>query len=149
MDLSLVRKEFTESSTIGDFMINGIRCYYSLEDRDRQRRPDGSILPWTRELKVYGETAIPYGRYQVITNYSNRFKKVMPLLLNVPDFDGIRIHAGNTDKNTHGCLLIGCKKSYDYISESMVAFNDFCPRLAAALKRGKVFITITGQVMGA
>lgn len=149
MELSIIRKEFTELSTIGDFLINGIRYYYSLEDKDRQRQPDGSILPWTRGLKIYGETAIPYGRYEVITNYSNRFKRVMPLLLNVPDYEGIRIHAGNTDANTYGCLLVGYTKRDNYIGESKKAFEDFFPRLVAALKRGKVFITITGQVMGA
>jgi hypothetical protein len=142
MELSIIRKKFTESSTIGDFLINGIRYYYSLEDKDRQRQSDGSIVPWTAALKVYGETAIPYGRYEVITNYSNRFKRVMPLLMNVPDFEGIRIHAGNDDEDTHGCPLIGFARGLDFIGESRKAFNDFMPRLVAALKRGKVFITI-------
>lgn len=142
MELSIIRKKFTRHSTIGDILINGIRYYYSLEDQDRQRQSDGSILPWTRALKIYGETAIPYGRYEVITNYSNRFKRVMPLLMNVPDFDGIRIHAGNTDQDTHGCPLIGFTKDNDFIGQSRQAFNDFMPRLVAALKRGKVFINV-------
>ena len=142
MELSIIRAKFTGNSTIGDFLIDGVRYYYSLEDKDRQRQCDGSILPWTRALKIYGETAIPYGRYEVITNYSNRFKRVMPLLMNVPDFEGIRIHAGNTDEDTHGCPLIGFARGLDFIGESRKAFNDFMPRLVAALKRGKVFITI-------
>ena len=149
MELSIIRKIFTDYSTIGDFLINGLRYYYTLEDKDRQRQPDGSILPWSRDLKVYGETAISYGRFQVITCFSNRFKKVMPLLLNVPDFDGIRIHGGNTDRDTHGCPLIGCEKGNDCIRESKKAFDDFFPRLTSALKRGKVYIEITGQIMGA
>ena len=149
MELSIIRKEFSGYSTIGDFLINGIRYYYSLEDRDRQRQPDGSIIPWSQGIKVYGETAIPYGFYQVLTSFSARFKRVMPLLLNVPDFDGIRIHSGNTDRATHGCPLIGFTKAQDFIGESKKAYDDFYPRLVAALRRGKVFITITGQVMGA
>ena len=142
MELSIIRKTYTEDSTIGDFLINGIRYYYSLEDQDRQRQPDGSILPWTRDLKVYGETAIPYGRYEVITNFSGRFKRVMPLLMNVPDFAGVRIHAGNQDHDTHGCPLIGFTKANDFIGQSKKAFTDFMPRLVAALKKGKVFVTI-------
>lgn len=142
MELSIIRKKFTRHSTIGDILINGIRYYYSLEDQDRQRQSDGSIMPWTDALKVYGETAIPYGRYEVITNHSSRFKCVMPLLMNVPDFDGIRIHAGNTDQDTHGCPLIGFTKDNDFIGQSRQAFNDFMPRLVAALKRGKVFINV-------
>jgi hypothetical protein len=149
MELSIIRKIFTNKSTIGDFMVNGIRYYYSLEDKDRQRQENGMIIPWTKEVKIPGVTAIPYGQYEVVTSYSNRFKQIMPLLLNVPDYEGVRIHSGNTDKNTEGCPLIGYTKVENFIGESKRAFNDFFPRLMATLKKGKVFITITGQMMGA
>lgn len=142
MELGIVRKIFTAESTIGDFMINDVRYYYSLEDVDRQRQNDGSIIPWTRDLKIPRETAVPYGRYEVITNYSARFKKVMPLLLNVQDYEGVRVHSGNTDENTEGCPLIGYTRSHNFVGESRRAFEDFMPRLFAALKKGKVFITI-------
>ena len=66
----------------------------------------------------------------------------MPLLLNVPDFGGIRIHNGCTDENTKGCPLIGYTKAENFIGESKRAFNDFMPRLVAALKIGKVYIEI-------
>jgi hypothetical protein len=144
MNLEIVRKIFTDESTVGDFLIGGVRYYYSLEDKDRQRQEDGSIIPWTRDLKVYGETAIPYGRYEVITNFSARFKTVMPLLINVQDYEGVRIHSGNTDENTEGCPLIGFTKADNFIGQSKKAFEDFMPRLVAALKKGKLFIIIKG-----
>ena len=85
MELRLVRETFTAVSTIGRLMVDGLFDSYTLEDVVR----DGPKIP--------GRTAIPYGRYQVIIDYSNRFKRPMPLLLNVPGFTGIRIHQGNTD----------------------------------------------------
>ena len=62
------------------------------------------------EKKVYGETAIPYGTYKVILSYSPKFKRILPELLDVPCFTGIRIHRGNTEKDTAGCLLVGENK---------------------------------------
>lgn len=142
MKLAIIRRTFTGISTIGDFCIDGVRYYYSLEDTDRQHHLDGNPYSWIPGLKVPGETAIPFGRYEVITNYSNRFKQVMPLLINVPNFEGVRIHAGNTDEDTHGCPLIGFAKGDNFVGESKRAFNDFMPRLVAALKKGKVFIEV-------
>jgi hypothetical protein len=60
-----------------------------------------------QKIKVYAQTAIPTGKYQVVMTYSSRFKKVMPLLLNVPGFSGIRIHSGNTANETEGCIITG------------------------------------------
>ena len=130
MKLELLRKEFTEKSTIGDFFIDGKRFCYSLEDV-------------VRDIKISGETAIPYGVYEVITNYSNRFKKVMPLIKDVPGFDGIRIHAGNTAENTEGCPLLGYTKDVDFVGKSNKAFYDFFVLLQKGLDTGKVFITIS------
>lgn len=61
----------------------------------------------SKEDKINNETAIPDGKYEVVMSYSNRFKRVLPLLLNVPYFTGVRIHRGNTDKDTEGCILVG------------------------------------------
>lgn len=151
MKLTIIRKEFTNISTIGDFLVDGKpfpsgKSVYSLEDKDRQIQPDGSIIPWTSDLKIQGETAIPYGTYEVITNYSARFKKVMPLLLDVSDFSGIRIHNGSFAGDTEGCPLIGFVKAKDFIGQSKVAFKEFMPLLTASLKEGRVFLTIKKEV---
>ena len=142
MKLTLIRKEFTKYSTIGDLLIDDVWFSFTLEDVDRQRLDDGSIIPWAGELKVPGQTAIPYGSYEVITNYSDRFQKVMPLLLDVPDFQGIRIHNGSVAADTEGCPLLGYKKQTNFINKSVRAFTDFMPKLQAGLQEGKVIIDV-------
>lgn len=132
MELKLIRKEFTDHSTIGALMIDGKFFCYTLED-------------YIRDVKIAGETAIPYGVYEVITNYSNRFKKVMPLLLHVEGFEGVRIHAGNTAENTEGCILVGKSKMVDFIGNSRAAFDAFMPILQSGLEAGKVILTITKE----
>ena len=129
MKLELIRKDFTEISTIGDLLIDGEFFCYTLEDA-------------VRDKKINGVTAIPYGTYEVIINFSNRFQKPMPLLLNVPNFEGIRIHSLNTSDQTEGCIGIGFTKGNNYIGQSRKAFNELMPVLQKALKNGKVFIEI-------
>ena len=137
MKLDLIRKEFTVISTIGDLLIDGKFYCYTLEDM-------------YREKKIKGVTAIPYGRYEVVINFSNRFKKPMPLLLNVKGFDGIRIHSLNTSDQTEGCIGVGFTKSKDFIGNSRSAFNQFMPKLRTGLKQGKVFIEISREpIIGA
>jgi len=135
MKLKVIRKEFTDLSTIGDLSINGVFECFTLEDKVRDFKADGSG-------KVYGKTAIPKGNYEVVLTYSNRFKQVMPLLLNVPYFEGIRIHPGNKNEDTHGCLLVGNDKSKDLISNSKVAYQKLLARIKAVSKFEKVFIEI-------
>ena len=79
---------FSEKSTIGKLVVDDTFFCYTLEDKDRylETNPDG---------KVYGETAIPRGKYQVVIDYSQRFKRELPRLLHVPGFEGVRIHPGN------------------------------------------------------
>lgn len=98
-----------------------------------------------RDQKIYGETAIPMGKYEVVINYSTRFKKDLPLLLNVPGYTGIRIHSGNKADDTEGCLLIGNDSNGKdaWLGNSRAAMDIFMPLLKNALKRGKVWITIT------
>jgi len=137
MELSLIRKEFTTESTIGDLLIDGKFYSFTLEDMYRDK-------------KIKGVTAIPYGTYEVIINFSNRFQRPMPLLLNVPGFDGIRIHNGNKAEHTEGCILVGFTKGKDFIGNSKSAFIQFMPKLQAGLKTGKVFIEITREpIIGA
>jgi len=136
MNLRLERKEFYEECTIGGFFIDGEFAYYSLEDKDRYLENGGSKIP--------KETAIPRGRYRVTISYSNRFQKMMPQLLDIPQFTGIRIHAGNTAVDTEGCVLIGMEHDIPThnIMRSRDAFNDFFPRLAKGLTEGEVWIEI-------
>jgi hypothetical protein len=73
--------------------------------------------------KKYGLTAIPYGTYNVILSMSNRFKRVLPLLLYVPEFSGIRIHSGNTADDSLGCILVGENKQVGKVLNSRKTEN--------------------------
>lgn len=142
MELTLNRELFSENSTIGTLLIDGKKECYVLEDFDRGLDSTMSEAE-IKSKKMYGETAIPAGRYEIVINYSNSFKMELPLLLNVKGFSGIRIHVGNTKKDTFGCLLLGRKRSLDYVSDSKVAFKALFPKIKMALLKGeKVFITI-------
>ena len=92
--------------------------------------------------KVYGKTCIPNGTYTVVLSYSNRFKRVLPELLDVPHFLGIRIHAGNASKDSSGCILVGTKSKGDWVTASRVAFNKVYVLLQKAVAN-KEEITIT------
>lgn len=142
MELLLNRDKFSSISTIGTLHVNGALQCFTLEDFDRDKNKDGDLND-SGEAKVFGKTAIPRGRYQVIISYSNRFKKNLPLLLNVPGFLGIRIHSGNTHADTEGCILVGETKSKDFVGNSRVAFADLMLKLEIASKREKIYITIT------
>ena len=107
MELNLYRHTYNtrgDRNIIGDLFIDGEFFCYTLED---ERRADG--------VKVYGETAIPTGTYNIKVTKSNRFKRLMPLLLDVPLFKGIRIHGGNTSKDTLGCILVAFNTDYKKI----------------------------------
>ena len=110
MNLTLYRKWFTDISTTGVLFIDDAFFCYTLEDA-------------VREQKIYGKTAIPYGKYDVVITYSPRFKQNMPLLVNVPNFEGVRIHTGNTANDTEGCILVGMTKEKDFIGNSKKAFE--------------------------
>lgn len=108
MNLTLIRKYFNPESTIGELFVDNKFFCHILEDVDRNLSSSMEIEE-IKKLKVKSLTAIPTGTYEVIINYSGRFKQDMPLLLNVPGFEGIRIHVGNTSLDTDGCLLAGLK----------------------------------------
>lgn len=147
MELKLFRKEFSEHTTIGELFIDEKFFCYVLEDKDRGLTQD--MLPELIEKgKVYGKTCIPYGRYEVAITFSNKFQKRMPLLMAVPGYAGIRIHPGNNEFHTLGCLLLGKRKSKDKISESTLAYNEFFPMLEKTLKEKKVFVTIEKATNG-
>lgn len=95
--------------TIGKLFVDGKYFCDTLEDRCRDL---------DREEKVMNETAIPAGVYEVIVNVSAKFKRKLPLLLDVPHFTGIRIHRGNTDKDMSGCILVGENKQLGRVINS-------------------------------
>src|SRR5690606_4267962 len=95
--------------TIGSLFINGNYFCDTLEDTDRDHNKDGDLND-PGEGKIYGRTAIPYGEYRVIVDKSPKFGRRLPRLLNVPHFDGILIHRGNTHHDTAGCILVGENK---------------------------------------
>lgn len=140
MELTLNRIERTENSTIGELKINGIWECWILEDKDRGLRQD---LPFKDAQKVYGKTCIPSGRYEVIISWSNRFKRQLPLLMKVPGYEGIRMHPGNSEADTLGCLLPGQTKSVDFVGASRAAFAVLFVKLQHAMDKEKVFISIT------
>lgn len=96
------RRFYGKTYTIGSMYLNDKYFCDTLEDTVRDLH--------TEKDKVYGETAIPAGTYKVTLDMSPRFKRVLPRLHNVPFFEGILIHRGNTAKDTHGCILVGENK---------------------------------------
>lgn len=141
MTINVRRKYFTDKSTISEWYVDGNRICYGLEDTDRGLQ-SGDPLVEIRKKKIYGKTAIPYGTYEVVLSYSNRFKKVLPLLLSVEGFDGIRIHPGNEPQDTEGCLLPGIDYKTDWVSSSRTAFALAMKIIKQAIKNEKVYVSI-------
>lgn len=139
----------TELSTISPLYIDGVMTCLILEDTDRGL--DSSMsLDQLNKLKVFGKTAIPYGRYKIVVTKSERFSKLaghdvyLPLLLKVPAFEGVRCHSGNKPEDTEGCLLPGLTKTVNFVSKSKDAFNIVNEKINGALKLGHdVYITIS------
>ena len=134
MNILLQRTVFTENSTIGQLFVNDIFECHTLEDRDRFIE-DGSD-------KVNGDTAIPRGQYIVLITNSNRFKRPLPLLCDVKQFTGVRIHAGNDDGDTEGCILVGVYTEGvdDWISFSRSTLAVLQNKIQEALNDGEEVI---------
>lgn len=131
MKLELKRKALMDAYTVGDLFINDVFFCNVLEDKVRDFNKDGDLND-SGETKVYGETAIPYGIYTIDLTYSNRFKKILPLIENVKGFEGIRIHPGNTAVDTHGCLLVGNNTEKGKVTDSRKVFEKLMIRLVDA-----------------
>lgn len=120
------RLVFSDKSTISELWINGILFCHILEDKDR------GLHQWMSEteiaaIKVAGKTAIPRGMYHCKMTMSARFGKMMPQILCVPGFAGVRMHAGNDADNTEGCPLFGdySPKKPDWVSNSTKRKDEF------------------------
>lgn len=120
MKLKLIREPSSSTTTLGKLYVDGVFFCYTLED---VVRPDPNPNTPQNEAKVWGSTAIPAGKYKVVITMSPRFKRRLPLLVGVPGFDGIRIHPGNTHRDTDGCILVGEQIVGESILQSRIAFN--------------------------
>ena len=130
--LVLIRKWFTETSTIGELYVNDAFFCYTLEDVAR-----------ATGVKIKGNTCIPEGEYELRLTRSERFNRVMPLIFNRDDLSvqdiggakwtGIRIHAGNTIEDTDGCLLLGKQKGINKVIDSVKALDEFYTQVWATI----------------
>ena len=140
MKIVLKRIALRDTYTIGKLYIDDKYICDTVEDKVRDINKNGVFD--NGEKKVYGETAIPYGTYEVKWTYSNRFKKYMPEILSVPNFSGIRIHSGNTAADSLGCIIVGENKVVGKVLNSRATVNKLYPIIEKGCKEGKVTITI-------
>lgn len=144
LELTLQRRASARGATIGWVKV-GLKGFWTLEDEIREI-PGRPVSEW----KVYGQTAIPAGRYQVKVTESARFKRPLPLLLNVPGYEGVRIHPGNVPADTDGCILVGKNLNLDQcsIGESRIACDELFHLIDAELAEpdGQVWIDIRNPV---
>jgi len=141
MEILITRKQKNKTCTTGELSINGVFECYTLEDTDRslqQQMPLQDLL----SIKIFAQTAIPAGRYQVVISFSERFQQYMPLLLSVPGFEGVRIHPGNDASNTEGCILVGQTLQENFIGNSRAAYRSLLPKIRAVEQTEKIYITI-------
>lgn len=133
MKIKVERVQRDDDVTIGVLTIEGsdFRCF-TLEDPVREV-PGVPVSEW----KIRGKTAIPAGTYEVRITYSPRFNTPLPLLLFVPGFEGVRIHAGNFARDTEGCLLVGLERADKAIVQSRAAMSELMPKIADAQRRGE------------
>lgn len=132
MEILLSREPSADGATIGHLFIDGRFAMFTLEDV-------------TRTHKLAGETAIPEGRYPVTITRSQRFGTMLPLVSHVPDFSGIRFHAGNTAADTSGCILVGLARHLGSptIESSRSALEILMAKMALALAHGEeIWLTI-------
>lgn len=131
MNLLLQRQPSADGATIGELSIDGVHECWTCED---VVRPPG--------VKVPGQTAIPAGRYRVIVNRSERFSRLaghdvfLPLLLDVPGFEGVRMHTGNRPEDTEGCILPGAVRGTNNVGQSRMAFEPLFAKIVAATQDG-------------
>lgn len=152
MELKNIRVAHSDGYTIGRFYVNDILLCDSLEDKDRGLTLDMSLQE-IQKKKVFGKTAIPIGRYEVIMTYSEKFasrpwaratKGMVPELLDVPGFSGVRIHPFNNADESLGCIGLGSNDKKGWISNSTHYYRRLVDNyIIPALNRGeRVIITI-------
>lgn len=141
MIITVERKIFHNDCTLGNLYIDDKWYCHTLEDVVRNKIVDKI----TNFIKIFGKTAIPYGKYEIIVNYSNKFKRLLPLLLNVPFFTGIRLHYGRSSLNSLGCILVSKKSDNSkkqLLFDNKEAQNFITNLIAEKQKTEKIFIII-------
>lgn len=142
MEIQVNRIARKDDYMIGRMSLNGEYFCDTLEDTDRGLNSTMSVDEILSK-KRKGITAIPTGKYDVILTFSPRFKRVLPLLLSVKGYEGVRIHAGNTAEDTEGCLLVGENKEKGKVLNSRATLEKLMPILLECEKRKeKISITI-------
>lgn len=147
MKILVDRKWKKDTYTIGNLYVNGKLFCNTLEDKDRGIKKSDS-LSTIKSKKVYGETAIPTGKYAVVLNiaspkyaavkwYWNLCKGMMPRLLNVPGFEGILMHPGNNPFDTYGCILVGKNTIKGQLTQSKDTFSKLYKLMKAAVDKGE------------
>lgn len=126
MILRLERTEMHPAYTVGRLYVDGDAECWVMEDTVREPG-----------AKVPGATAIPFGTYKVILDHSTRFNRIMPHIMDVPNFAGVRIHAGNTVADTSGCLLVGQARVGATILHSREAYRALLKKLERAKEFGE------------
>ena len=154
MNLKIDRRWKKDTYTIGVLYVDGVRFCETLEDTDRGLKQTDSINS-IRSRKIYGETAIPSGKYKILMNVvSPKYASVtyykqlnggkMPRLQNVPGFDGILIHPGSNALDTYGCILVGRNTVKGGLTQSRAAFEKLYRKMNTAAVRGE---TITVDIV--
>lgn len=128
MKLLLKRIAKKEKYTIGKLYIDGEYFCDTVEDKDRELYSYMDVGEISR-LKVYGETAIPYGTYKVRLSMSYKYKKILPEIMNIPGWTGVRIHSGNTAEDSLGCIIVGQNKAVGKVLNSRVTMNALMQKL--------------------
>ena len=113
--IQIKRFAFKETYTIGRLYVDGVYICDTIEDKVRELN--------TAEDKVYGKTAIPVGTYPADLYFSRKFGYTVVRLFNVPYFEGIYIHKGNTEKDSLGCIIVGYNDRKGWVSKPTVAMN--------------------------
>lgn len=140
MKLRVVRDKFNAKQTLGRLYIDDQLECYTLEDVVREV-PGQLVASW----KISGQTAIPCGVYRVILSLSVHFGRILPLLLDVLGFEGVRLHPGNTEADSEGCILLGDIRFVTYIGASRIAAARVQAKIQAALDHGEsVTVSIEG-----
>lgn len=141
MEIRVKRTEFKDDRTIGELYINDKFFCHTMEDTDRGLTKDTSISVIKR-MKIAKKTCIPYGRYRVILSYSTKLGRYLPLILDVPQWRGIRIHKGSDPSWSSGCVLVGLDRKGDKLGKIVEAEKSLIKMLDAVNKTQSIYITI-------